>query len=94
MLLDGIEFFRLKKWNGLGGKIIPGETPEECIIREVKEESGLEIVNPTLKGIITFPRFDEINDWMVFVFTCKNFSGELTDCDEGILEWIPNNRLS
>ena len=81
------------KWNGLGGKLISGETPEECIIREVKEESGLDIMNPRLNGIITFPRFDEINDWMVFVFTSNNFSGELIDCDEGVLEWIPNDRL-
>lgn len=81
------------KWNGLGGKLIPGETPEECIIREVKEESGLDIKNPILKGIITFPKFDEIDDWMVFVFTCKKFSGKIIECDEGILEWILNDKL-
>ena len=82
------------KWNGLGGKLIPGETPEECIIREVKEESGLDIKAPLLKGIITFPKFDDIDDWLVFVYTCNKFSGSLIECDEGELQWIPNQKLS
>ena len=73
------------KWNGLGGKLIPGETPEECVIREVKEESGLSIDSPTLKGIITFPKFDDIDDWLVFVYISDNFTGNLIECDEGVL---------
>ena len=81
------------KWNGLGGKLIPGETPEECVVREVKEESGLSIDNPTLKGIITFPKFDDIDDWLVFVYVSNNFTGELIECDEGVLEWIKNDNL-
>lgn len=43
------------KWNGLGGKFLPGETPEQCAMREVQEESGLTMINPLLRGIITFP---------------------------------------
>ena len=81
------------KWNGLGGKLIPGETPEECIIREVKEESGLDIIKPELKGIITFPKFDDIDDWMVFVFTSSEFYGNLIDCDVGMLQWIKDEEL-
>ena len=81
------------KWNGLGGKLIPGETPEECVIREIKEESGLTIINPNLKGIITFPKFDDIDDWLVFVYTCNNYNGKLIDCNEGILKWIDNNKI-
>ena len=50
-----------------------GESIEECVIREVYEESGLIIKNPKLKGIITFPKFDEIDDWLVFVYTANNF---------------------
>ena len=61
------------KWNGLGGKLEEGESPEECVIREVYEESGLIIKNPMLKGIITFPKFDEIDDWLVFIYTANNF---------------------
>ncbi len=82
------------KWNGLGGKFNDGESPEECVIREVKEESGLTIKEPLLKGIITFPAFDDIDDWMVFVFTSNQFKGTLTECDEGVLEWIKNENLS
>jgi 8-oxo-dGTP diphosphatase len=81
------------KWNGLGGKLINGESPEECVIREVKEESGLDITNPTMKGILTFPKFDEVDDWMVFVFVSNEFSGELSECDEGVLEWIDNDKV-
>ena len=81
------------KWNGLGGKVNGGESPEECVKREVKEESGLLIEEPHLKGVLTFPKFDEIDDWMVFVFTADKFSGELTECDEGELEWIDNKKV-
>ena len=81
------------KWNGLGGKLIPGESPEECVIREIKEESGLNIKTPSLKGIITFPKFDDIEDWLVFVFTANQFSGDLIDSDEGNLKWIDDSDL-
>ena len=76
------------KWNGLGGKMEPGETPEECVVREVCEESGLSVRAPELRGILTFPKFDGFSDWIVFVFVARRFSGRLGDCDEGRLEWI------
>jgi len=81
------------KWNGLGGKFEHGESPEECAIREVKEESGLLIKKPKMHGFITFPMFDGKKDWYVFLFTAKEFKGELIDSNEGKLEWIPNNKL-
>ena len=81
------------KWNGLGGKFNQGESPEECVIREVKEESGLEIINPQLRGFITFPLFDEKEDWYVFVFTANDFEGKLIISKEGNLEWISNKDL-
>ena len=81
------------KWNGLGGKLIDQESPEECVKREVWEESGLTIKNPNLKGVITFPKFDGIDDWLVFVYTANQFEGELIDSDEGVLEWIDNKDL-
>lgn len=76
------------KWNGLGGKLEPGETPEECVIREIHEESGLTIHNPILKGILTFPQFDGVDDWMAFVFIAKEFTGQRIDSPEGKLEWV------
>lgn len=82
------------KWNGLGGKFEPGETPEECVIREIEEESGLKIINPTLHGWISFPAFDDIKDWFVFIFSATEFSGELIDSDEGNLEWIEDEKIS
>ncbi len=80
------------KWNGLGGKFEPGETPEECVIREVREESGLEIVHPRLHGLVMFPGFKGA-DWYVFVFTATECSGRLTDSPEGDLRWIPDGEL-
>ncbi len=81
------------KWNGLGGKFETGETPQECAIREVKEESGLLIKNPMMHGFITFPMFDRLKDWYVFIFTAKKFSGKLIESHEGKLEWINNDKL-
>jgi len=81
------------KWNGLGGKFEDGESPEECVVREVKEESGLDIINPKLKGFITFPAFDGFDDWYVFIFVATQFSGELIDSPEGNLKWIPDKEL-
>jgi len=81
------------KWNGLGGKFEPGESPEECVIREVWEESGFHINNPRLHGLLMFPNFKS-NDWYVFVFTAREFTGELIDSPEGRLEWIPDEKLT
>ena len=82
------------KWNGLGGKFEAGETPEECVIREVKEESGFDIQNPKLHGFITFPAFDGFKDWFVFVFSAKEFLGEMIESPEGELEWIDDDKLN
>jgi 8-oxo-dGTP diphosphatase len=80
------------KWNGLGGKFEPGETPEECVFREVYEESGLSIRSPKLCGLLMFPKFKG-NDWYVFAFTSSDFTGELIDSPEGKLEWIPDEKV-
>lgn len=80
------------KWNGLGGKVEAGETPEECVIREVCEEAGLTIRNPTLVGLLAFPKFKG-DDWYVFVFTANEFEGELIDSNEGHLQWIPDAEI-
>jgi len=82
------------KWNGLGGKFEPGESPEECAVREIKEESGLKVKKIEMKGFITFPMFDGNEDWYVFLFIAEEFEGELIDSSEGKLSWIPNNQLT
>ncbi|MCL5008303.1 MAG: 8-oxo-dGTP diphosphatase [Candidatus Marsarchaeota archaeon] len=79
------------KWNGLGGKLEQGESPEDCVIREIREESGLNIQKPRLKGVLTFPQFGgkgNLEDWYVFVFTADQFTGSLIDSNEGVLSWI------
>lgn len=80
------------KWNGLGGKLEAGETPEECVIREVREESGLNIHNPKLCGLLMFPAFKGEN-WYVFTFTADEFDGDLIESAEGNLQWIPNDEV-
>jgi 8-oxo-dGTP diphosphatase len=80
------------KWNGLGGKLEAGETPEECVMREISEEAGLSIQNPKLCGLLMFPKFKG-NDWYVFVFTAHDFTGELIDSPEGKLEWVPDEKI-
>lgn len=81
------------KWNGLGGKFEPGETPEVCARREAYEESGLRVGALQWRGVLTFPLFDGRNDRYVFVFTSEDFSGELRNSDEGELAWIEDERL-
>jgi 8-oxo-dGTP diphosphatase len=81
------------KWNGLGGKLEPGETPEECAVREIYEESGLRVSRLDFKGMITFPGFSDDVDWYTFVFAADEFEGELIDSPEGDLAWIENDKL-
>jgi 8-oxo-dGTP diphosphatase len=81
------------KWNGLGGKLNPGETPEECAVREIFEESGLRVWNPQLKGFLTFPAFAHDEDWYAFVFVFEDFEGELIESPEGDLQWVNNSDL-
>jgi 8-oxo-dGTP diphosphatase len=81
------------KWNGLGGKLESGETPEECAVREIYEEAGLRVKNLALKGLITFPGFANDEDWYAFLFVIDDFEGELIDSPEGRLEWIDDAEL-
>jgi 8-oxo-dGTP diphosphatase len=81
------------KWNGLGGKFEAGESPEECVRREVFEEAGILAKHLQLKGFLTFPNFANNEDWYAFVFLCDEFEGEITDSLEGNLAWIENEKL-
>lgn len=77
------------KWIGVGGKLEPGETPEMCLLREVREETGLELTAYEARGIIYF-RSDVWEDEVMYLYTATGFQGTLTrDCSEGELRWIP-----
>ncbi len=76
------------KWIGVGGHFEHGESPEDCLLREVKEETGLTLKKFSFRGIVTFVADDEPAEYM-HLFTADEFSGTLTQCDEGTLEWVP-----
>lgn len=81
-------------WNGLGGKLEPGESPEECMRREVLEEAGLTVTEAELKGVITFPGLAGGTDVLTFVYLVTRFSGTPRPSDEGALFWIPTEELT
>ena len=81
------------KWIGIGGKLEYGETPFDCIRREINEETGLKAEKLNYRGIITFVS-DIFGTEYMHLFTCTDFSGALKDeCDEGTLEWIKKDAL-
>lgn len=80
------------KWIGVGGHFEPDETPEECLLREVKEETGLTLNAWRLRGIITFISNECQTEYM-FLFTSDDYSGEIKECDEGVLEWVDKSEI-
>ena len=80
------------KWIGVGGKFEEGESPEECVIREAREETGLTVENPILRGIVTFVS-NEFGTQYMHLFTADRFSGTLRECDEGELAWVEKSRV-
>ena len=80
------------KWIGIGGRIEPGETPHECIMREAREETGLTLLDLNYRGIVDFFS-DEYPSERMHLFTATEFEGEMISCDEGNLEWIDKPAL-
>lgn len=80
------------KWLGVGGKFEPDESPEECVLREIREETGLRPDDLTFRGIVTFVSSRWETEYM-HMFTAKYPGGEISECDEGELAWIPENEL-
>lgn len=80
------------KWIGIGGHFEFGESPEECVTREIREETGLMPISLGYRGIVTFVCGEECE--YMHLFTCDSFTGTLTDCDEGVLEWVPKEKLA
>lgn len=81
------------KWIGVGGKLEEGESPEECLLREVREETGLTLTSYKFCGIVTFVSDIYEGEYM-FLYTADGFEGELTEsCREGELHWIPKSQV-
>lgn len=80
------------KYNGLGGKSEPGEDPYSCVVREIKEEAGIDIV-PRYIANMTFENFTPGVDWEVHLFKAEGYTGSLIDCNEGDLHWIDKSKL-
>lgn len=80
------------KWIGVGGHFEAGESPEECLLREVKEETGLTLTRWKFRGIVTFCYKDDPAEYMC-LYTADRFEGTLTSCEEGVLEWVAKSRI-
>ena len=80
------------KWIGIGGRFEDGESPEECVLREVREETGLTLTPFRFRGIVTFVS-DEAETEYMHLFTADRFAGQLAECAEGDLEWVPKEKM-
>ena len=80
------------KWIGIGGKFLPEESPDDCLLREAKEETGLTLTSWRCRGIVTFLN-DCCEGEYMYLFTADGFEGELTECDEGELKWVKRSFL-
>ncbi len=80
------------KWVGIGGKFEPGEDAETCMLREVREETGLILKKYQPCGVVHF-QSDELEDEEMYLFTGTEWEGEISVCDEGTLEWIPKEKV-
>ena len=76
------------KWIGVGGQFEFGESPEACVLREVKEETGYTLTSYQYRGLVTFV-FADVEMEFMSLFTADGFEGEPIECNEGVLEWVP-----
>ncbi len=81
------------KWIGVGGKFLEDESPDECLLREVREETGLKLTSWRCRGIVTFLTNGNFEGEYMYLFTADGFTGQLTDCDEGELAWVSREFL-
>ena len=81
------------KWIGIGGKFEEGESPEDCLLREAREETGLTLTDWRYRGVVTFVCSAVQETEYMHLFTADGFEGGLIECDEGELEWVPKARM-
>ena len=94
MIKKSSELFGGGKWNGLGGKISVGESPEEACVREVFEESGLQVNNLRCHGALKFWFGNTVEPFILcYVFSTNSFEGQLKESPEGILKWIDFDKI-
>lgn len=80
------------KWIGVGGHFEYGESPEECLLREVKEETGYTLTSWKYRGIVTFVYGEDVVEYMS-LYTADGFEGDQIECDEGELEWVDKDKI-
>ena len=80
------------KWIGVGRKLETGETPKQCLIREVQEETGYKLNSYKYRGLVIF-NYNEDEPLFMYVYTSSDFAGMEKECDEGDLKWIPKNEI-
>jgi len=80
------------KWIGVGGHFEEGESPEDCLLREVREETGLELTSFRFRGVVTFVTDVYPTEYM-FLYTADGYTGEITECNEGNLEWVKKSAV-
>lgn len=80
------------KWIGVGGKFEYGESPEDCLLREVREETGLELTKYQFRGLVTFVSSEWGTEYM-HLFTATEYEGEMKECEEGELVWVPKEEI-
>lgn len=80
------------KWIGVGGHFEADESPEECLLREVKEETGLTLISYRFRGLVTFISDRWQTEYMC-LYTADGFTGTMTECDEGVLTWVDKDKL-
>lgn len=80
------------KWIGIGGKFLNRESPDECLLREAWEETGLTLTRWQCRGVVTF--LSDVEDEYMYLFTADGFYGDLKECDEGDLQWVSREFLN
>ena len=81
------------KWIGIGGHFQVNESPEDCLLREAKEETGLTLTSYRFRGIVTFITDGLEEAEYMHLYTADGFEGEMIECDEGTLEWVPKDKI-